>query len=480
MDGSVSDPRGAGTMVPMRERDVTLFCFLAAVTACTGTLPAGSQGTEGTGTSTTASTGTGTTGTTTAGTTTDSTGTTTAGTSAGTSGTSTGTAGSSGGGSSTGGGGVCGGEALMVSGEGNPLASGNTAAGMASNHVDPSCGTVDTNDDLFLWSSQAAGFYRFDTDGSQFDTVLAAFDPMDCATELACNDNDPDLLAGASSLVRYADFGEEIVLAVDGKAAAGNYRLNVARLECPSEVVPTPLDGAMDGGNTGTLDSHTMGLCGGDGLADKGHVLTADAPGFYAIEAKPTQGADALALDLVDGISCEPSTTCSTSASLPSAPARVGRVLAQGESVTAVVDGVSGDGIDYTLRVFTMACPSESLTNADFGTPHEFALPGALPTLGASCVGPGYGAHAMGFQAQIEGGYEFKVQCDLPFVLYVLDGPGDCTGAELDCKVAQANTSATFARMLNAGESVTLVVELTDPPGIIAGNCSVELGVVVT
>ena len=452
-------------MAPMHERDVTLIFLMAVATACKGTLSAGSAGTEGTGTSTTAGTGA------TAG----STGTATSGTTAGT---TTGTTmGSSGGGSSTGGGGVCGGEALMVSGEGNPLASGNTAAGMASNHVDPSCGTVDTNDDLFLWSSQAAGFYRFDTDGSQFDTVLAAFDPMDCATELACNDNDPDLSAGASSLVRYADFGEETVLAVDGRAAAGTYRLNVSRLACPTELSPMPLAGAMIDGNTGTLDSHTAGLCGGDGFADKGHVLTADAPGFYVIEVEPAQGAETVALDLVDGISCEPSTTCSTSEALPSAPARVGRALAQGESVTAVIDGLAGGDIDYTLRVSTTTCPSEMLTDADFanGKTYDFTVPGMLPTLGASCVGPGYGAYAMGFQAAGEYGYNFDVTCDREFVFYVLDGPADCTGAELTCVDAMMGQPAHFDRTMKAGESLTLVVELTSPPGNTSGMCSVSL-----
>lgn len=88
-------------------------------------------------------------------------------------------------------------------------------------------------DDLFRWVAPASGRFRFDTDArtldppSELDTVLTVLEP-DCATVIACNDDElpPSLRDSAVELDLIV--GEEVVIAVESYGLTmGHYRLNI-------------------------------------------------------------------------------------------------------------------------------------------------------------------------------------------------------------------------------------------------------------
>ena len=74
---------------------------------------------------------------------------------------------------------------------------------------------------------------RIHTSGSSLDTVLAAYkgNPQ-TAAELACNDNDPTLLNGASSIQVQVITGDKLTIVIDSKAnpaATDSLNLNITK-----------------------------------------------------------------------------------------------------------------------------------------------------------------------------------------------------------------------------------------------------------
>jgi len=86
-----------------------------------------------------------------------------------------------------------------------------------------SCGGLGSPDHSYLWTAPADGIYRFDTEGSSFDTVLYVLD--DClGSQLACND-DAGGPAAAASAYLLAD--QAVVIVVDGAGASGSFQLEI-------------------------------------------------------------------------------------------------------------------------------------------------------------------------------------------------------------------------------------------------------------
>jgi alpha-tubulin suppressor-like RCC1 family protein len=96
--------------------------------------------------------------------------------------------------------------------------------GVFGNYLQESCngttGGYGGPEAVLTWTAPSDGTYQFDTSGSTFDTVLAAYkgNPLTSA-ELACNDDGPTLLNGASAIQAKVVTGDKLTLVVDSKTA---------------------------------------------------------------------------------------------------------------------------------------------------------------------------------------------------------------------------------------------------------------------
>jgi len=93
-----------------------------------------------------------------------------------------------------------------------------------SNYLRESCngagGGYDGPEAVLTWTAPSGGTFQFDTSGSSFDTVLAAYksNPLK-ASELACNDDGATLTGGASAIKVQVITGDKLTLVVDSKTA---------------------------------------------------------------------------------------------------------------------------------------------------------------------------------------------------------------------------------------------------------------------
>ena len=124
---------------------------------------------------------------------------------------------------------------------------GNTMG--AADDFTPSCRSDSTAPDrVHLWAAPSPGCYRFDTVGSDYDTVLALYSQTSCdpmmRMELACNDDIDPGMGRLRSYVchEFAMPGDQVLVVVDGfGSAAGSYRVNVTRIadgSCPPMCPP--------------------------------------------------------------------------------------------------------------------------------------------------------------------------------------------------------------------------------------------------
>jgi hypothetical protein len=100
---------------------------------------------------------------------------------------------------------------------------GNTSGGV--DDTTPTCATSSAEDRAFAFVAPADGDYVFDTDGSDYDTVLYLYDACGGA-EIDCNDD----AIGLQSRVRARmTAGELVIIVVDGYSTnAGDFQLNVS------------------------------------------------------------------------------------------------------------------------------------------------------------------------------------------------------------------------------------------------------------
>jgi hypothetical protein len=112
--------------------------------------------------------------------------------------------------------------------------------GVFGNYLQESCnvntyvnGNFGGPEAVLVWTAPSGGTYQFDTNGSSFDTVLAAYkgNPM-TSPELACNDDGPSLANGASAIQVKVITGDKLTLVVDSKAAPtgpASFNLNITK-----------------------------------------------------------------------------------------------------------------------------------------------------------------------------------------------------------------------------------------------------------
>jgi alpha-tubulin suppressor-like RCC1 family protein len=113
-------------------------------------------------------------------------------------------------------------------------------AGIFGNYLGESCNVKGSSSGNFggpeavlVWTAPSGGSYQFDTSGSSFDTVLAAYkgNPQ-TAAELACNDDGTGLTAGASAIQVQVVAGDKLTLVVDSKSAptgTASFNLNITK-----------------------------------------------------------------------------------------------------------------------------------------------------------------------------------------------------------------------------------------------------------
>jgi hypothetical protein len=111
----------------------------------------------------------------------------------------------------------------LGSATGNNVATGSFT-GVFGNYLQESCngttGGYGGPEAVLTWTAPSGGTYQFDTTGSSFDTVLAAYkgNPL-TAAELACNDDGAGLTGGASAIKVQVITGDKLTLVVDSKTA---------------------------------------------------------------------------------------------------------------------------------------------------------------------------------------------------------------------------------------------------------------------
>ena len=115
----------------------------------------------------------------------------------------------------------------------------------------------------FVFTAPATGTYTFDTNGSQFDTMLV-LKSIEC-TEVACDDDSG--LGLHSSVVLSMQMNEQIIVIVDGYGSSnsGDYQLNITKEpECGDGIVEVGEE--CDDGNTdnqdGCLNTCISASCG--------------------------------------------------------------------------------------------------------------------------------------------------------------------------------------------------------------------------
>lgn len=114
---------------------------------------------------------------------------------------------------------------------------GNTS-GFSDDFLSPGCGDTEAGGapEMYLtWTAPAAGLYKFDTCGSEFDTILSALedscgDELDCVDDVPVEEMDPCFLS--SLIERNLDAGERFILVVDGYAESdeGDFVLNITQV----------------------------------------------------------------------------------------------------------------------------------------------------------------------------------------------------------------------------------------------------------
>lgn len=115
--------------------------------------------------------------------------------------------------------------ALEASGEGPALLRGTIDAASRDDH-DATCAGVGGRDVSIRFTAPRDGGYRFDTEGSSYDTVLSTYDDCGARFPDLCDDDDRGLW---SRLSLSLDAGETVLLVVDAfdGGEAGEWVLNV-------------------------------------------------------------------------------------------------------------------------------------------------------------------------------------------------------------------------------------------------------------
>lgn len=250
-----------------------------------------------------------------------------------------------------------------------------TTQGLADTYT-PACGASrGTGDTSFAWEVPHSGRFRFDTEGSGFDTVLAIQNGVCSGQELACND---DREGGSDSEVTLDLVGgQNVTIVVDGYSGAeGSVTVHIAEVrDCPDLELDSSAVPSTTSDDISTYIDRYTSACGAvAGSPDFVATFTAHSSGVYVFN---TQGSD---FDTVLGVFEGPcgATELACSDDYMVSTSRVSMALLAEQQVTVVVDGYGGDRGSFRLSVDAMAPGSCCDEHASAG--------GCTPVDVAQCV----------------------------------------------------------------------------------------------
>jgi hypothetical protein len=259
---------------------------------------------------------------------------------------------------------------------GMEVASGTTTG--RTDNVTASCTVNEAEDVTLQWTAPQTGTYVFDTEGSDYDTVLYALDGCG-GEELACSDDADGLNA---SLQLQLQQGQTLILVMDGwSTSTGQYVLNIAQVEpetghcedgvdndtdgrtdcadadcngapecttdCPQgDLGSLVQDGAATGSTEGAGDD-LVGRCTFNRAEDATWAWTAPDDALYTFDTFGSSY-DTL-LYVLDG-SCAGAELACNDDTL-GLQSRVRVPLEQGQRVVLVVDGYDRRSGDYVLNI---------------------------------------------------------------------------------------------------------------------------------
>ncbi|MFK7990359.1 MAG: hypothetical protein AB8I08_30335 [Sandaracinaceae bacterium] len=130
--------------------------------------------------------------------------------------------------------------------EGDMVASGVTNG--LGNNVAPACATSNTDDATFTWTAPRDGDFIFDSNGSEYDTIIVILEGSDCSgTPVDCDDDGGDDLQ-SRAFVSVTE-GTTYVIVVDGYSEAkGAYVLSINEgTENETDLCSDGIDNDRDG-----------------------------------------------------------------------------------------------------------------------------------------------------------------------------------------------------------------------------------------
>lgn len=229
---------------------------------------------------------------------------------------------------------------LFSVGVGQVVAFGST--GTFGNNFEGACGETGAEDFAVLFTADQDGTYTFDTNGSILDTVLRLVD-VDCATELACDDDGG--FTTESQLSQDLVAGQQVIVVIDGKNSAetGSFVLSItfdAQTSCH--------DFPISSGEQFTIETSGMGNnfampCGfgpvGTDGEDVAFLFTAPADGQYDFSTEGSNFDTSLAFFSTD---CTTPFDCNDDAEPGVLTSSLTRGMLAGDQVIVVVDGFNG------------------------------------------------------------------------------------------------------------------------------------------
>jgi hypothetical protein len=216
---------------------------------------------------------------------------------------------------------------------------------LGTDDYEGSCGGAGAPDLAFQWTAPRTDFYRFHTTGSDFETVLYLRDGDCDAEELACSEEQDGPFR--SEIVEYMEVGRRVVAVVDGRAGdRGIGVLQVDPVDCPGVQLTDailPVEHTTVG-----RDPYEGATCVNGEHGARTYRFTAPSDGNYSFLAVRGDASFRPAILLEDGPACgAPWMQCNSG---EDGRAEVLRYLTEGQHITVIVAGRSGDG-PFTLSV---------------------------------------------------------------------------------------------------------------------------------